>query len=475
MSIMRYVFITFCFLFAEVTLAQPAEEALEEVLRFEEYLGFVKTHHPLLKQANIALQNGEANLLRARGGFDPKIEVDYDRKKFKNTEYYDQLNATFKIPTWYGVEFKANFENNSGEFLNPDLTVPEDGLYSAGVSFSLAQGLLINDRMATLKKARFFEQQTRAERDLLVNDLLFEASKAYFRWLEATNEQDIYASFLDNAEIRLDAVKRSVEAGAMAAIDSVEAGIALQNRKLSLEAASLKRRKAALEVSNFLWIDDIPMELQDNVVPVAPEMAVLEETLFLEGITDPDALLATHPKLQRLDAKIAGLRVDRALKRNKLLPKIDLQYNFLSPEWDQINSFNTANYKAFVNFSFPLFLRKERGEARLANLKLQDANFDRLSTELSLQNKITAVTTEIGSLDEQNRLVTGIITDYETMVRAEERKFFLGESSLFLINSREQKLIDAQLKGNELRVKRLKATAGLYNTLGIPDRAINNP
>lgn len=472
MRTMSLLYLLLCFFYAEGVTAQDNAVAMEQVLSFEEYLGFVKTHHPLLKQAELTLQSGEANLLKARGGFDPKIEVDYDRKKFKNTEYFDQLNATFKIPTWYGIEFKANFENNTGEFLNPNLTVPDDGLYSAGVSFSLAQGFLMNERMATLKKARFFEQQSRADRDLLVNAILFEASKAYFQWLEATNEQNIYESFLENAEVRLDAVKRSVRAGDMAAIDSVEAGIALQNRQLNLEAASLKRRKAALVVSNFLWLNEVPMELQDEVVPAAPELAVLEETLFIEGITDPNALLENHPKLVSQDAKINALRVDRSLKRNKLLPKIDLQYNFLSPEWDRVNTFNTANYKAFVNFSFPLFLRKERGDAKLANLKLQEASLERISLELTLQNKITAVTTEIESLDNQNRLIGTIVGDYSTLVRAEERKFFLGESSLFLINSREQKLIDARLKGNELLVKRLTATASLYNTLGIPDRAV---
>ncbi len=469
-----YLLVLLLFFSAEWATAQSALQEKEQILTFEEYLGFVKTHHPLLKQAELTLQSGEANLLKARGGFDPKIEVDYDRKKFKNTEYYDQFNATFKIPTWYGIELKANFEENTGEFLNPDLTVPENGLYSAGVSFSLAQGLVINERMAALKKARFFEQQSKADRDLLVNKVLFEASRAYFQWLQSTNEESIYESFLANAATRLNAVQRSVQAGDKAAIDSIEARITLQTRQLNLEAATLNRRKAALIVSNFLWLNEIPMELQDAVVPAAPELATLETVLFLEGITNPAALLENHPKLLSLDAKISGLEVDRSLKRNMLLPKIDLQYNFLSPEYDRFNTFNTANYKAFVNVSFPLFLRKERGDAQLANLKLQDATFERLSTELTLQNKISAVTTEISSLETQTQLITAIVSDYQTMVRAEERKFFLGESSLFLINAREQKLIDAQLKGNELLVKQLTATARLYNALGIPDNAIAN-
>jgi outer membrane protein TolC len=473
-TVAAYIFTLMVFAFAEIMPAQDLEAPLTNVLSFEEYLGYIKTHHPLMKQAELTLSMGEANLLRSRGGFDPKIEVDYDRKKFRNTEYFDQLNATFKIPTWYGIEFKGNFEENTGEFLNPDLTVPDGGLYSAGVSFSLAQGLLINDRMAALKKARFFREQTKADRDLLVNDLLFEASNAYFKWLEATNEQRIYETFLTNADVRLKAVERSVAVGENAAIDITEARIALQNRQLNLEAASLKRRKAALVVSNYLWLNNIPMEIQEDVVPELPTLDILETSLRLEGITDPAAVLVNHPKLASIDAKIEGLTVDRWLKRNKLLPKIDLQYNFLSPQGDQLNSFNTANYKAFVNFSFPLFLRKERGDVKLATIKLQDANFERVSTALNLQNKIEATRTEITSIGTQNELVTSIVADYNTLLQAEERKFTLGESSLFLINSREQKLIDAELKENELIIKQLQATAKLYNALGISEPLLTN-
>jgi len=445
----------------------------EKILSFEEYLDYVKQYHPLLKQANLRINEGEATLLKARGGFDPKIEVDYDRKKFKSIEYFDQLNATFKIPTWYGIEFKANFEENTGVFLNPNLTVPEGGLYSAGVTFSLAQGLLINERMAMLKKARFFKEQTKAERNLLVNELLFEASKAYFEWLEASNEQNIYESFLKNARQRFLATKRSVMVGDKAAIDSVEAKITVLNRQLSSEAANLKKRKAALKVSNYLWLDNIPLEIKKDVEPSTPTIIVLRSSLELEGITN-NPNLVSHPKLRSLAYKIDGLKVDRFLKKNKLLPKVDLVYNFLSTDYDQLNTFNTANYKAMLNLSFPLFLRKERGDLKLATLKLQDARFEQVSTTLAIQNKIQAVNTEISSLETQNDLVSIVVRDYETLVKAEERKFSLGESSLFLINSRERSLINVQLKENSLIVKRLTANASLFNAMGLSlDEAMN--
>jgi len=176
--------ITICLSFTSFAFAQVQDSI---TLSFSEYLGYVKKFHPIAKQAELTIQIGQANLMKARGGFDPKIEVDNERKKFKNLEYFDELNTAFKIPTWYGVELKGNFEQNTGVFLNPESFVPDDGLYSAGISASLGQGLWINERMADLKKAKIFREQTVADREILVNQILFDASLAYFNWLQAYN------------------------------------------------------------------------------------------------------------------------------------------------------------------------------------------------------------------------------------------------------------------------------------------------
>lgn len=453
-------------LFFTITYSAQGNNPIKTIFSFEEFLGYVKKHHPLVKQANLTLNVGEANLLSARGGFDPKIEVDYNTKEFKNTEYYNELNATFKVPVWYGIELKGNFENNTGDFLDPSMTVPEDGLYSAGVSVSLGQGLFMNDRMATLKKAKFFKEQTKADRDLLVNEILYEASIAYFKWLQAYNEEQIYINFLSNASIRLNAVKRSFEQGDKAAIDTLEAKITVQNWLLGQKAAELKRQKAGLYASTYLWLDDVPLEFEDSVIPQLPSKDIISSSLSLEAISADSLLLSDHPKLRSLDFKMESLDVDRRLKANKLLPKLDFQYNFLASDVEQQYLFNTSNYKAMVNFSMPIFLRKERGDLKLSKLKLQDINYEISASTLSLKNKITAVKTEIVSLNDQEAIIQNIVADYKVMLIGEERKFFLGESSLFLINSREQSLITSQLKENEITVKRLSAMAKLFNVMG---------
>ena len=464
---MKRLLLIFFSLFHCVAILQ-GQQTDTLVLSFKEYLGYVKKYHPIAKQANLTLAIGQANLLKARGGFDPKIEADYERKKFKGIEYWDRLDATFKIPTWYGVELKGGFEQIDGVFINPDETLPEEGLYSAGVSVSLARGLWINERMATLKKAKFFREQTKADRDILINEILFESSLAYFDWLQAYNSNIIHKNFLSNAQARYTGIRKRAIAGDIAAIDTLEAKITVQNRALSYEQAKVVLMKKALKLSNYLWLNDnIPIELQPNVIPDTTIRESINETLEISGKTLDSFTVENHPKLESIGFKINQLQVDKKFKANKLLPRIDLEYNFLTETPGQINSFDTQEYKGGLNFLFPLFLRKERGDLKLAKYKLQEVEFEFDNTQVQIRNAILSIYRELDSFEIQNQLISEIVLNYERLLAAEERKFSFGESSVFLINSRELKLIDAELKQNETQNKYFKAKAKLFKSLAL--------
>ena len=103
---MRYTLILFLFsafsLFGQTTVSNE--------FTYNEFLGQVKKFHPMVKSADLEISMAQANLLKARGSFDPKIEVDFSKKQFKDNEYYSLLNSSFKIPTWYGIEVKAGFD-----------------------------------------------------------------------------------------------------------------------------------------------------------------------------------------------------------------------------------------------------------------------------------------------------------------------------------------------------------------------------
>lgn len=436
---------------------------------FNEYLGYVKKFHPLVKTANLEINKAQAGLMAARGAFDPKIAVDFDKKQFKDTEYYSILNSSFKIPTWYGIEIKAGFEQNEGYYLNPQNTVPSDGLAAIGITVPLGQGLFINQRMADLRKAKMQMQLGQSDRKLLAIAVLYDASVAYFNWKKNFEEFQMYSQYNTNAETRFKAIQSLIKQGDKRAIDSVEAGISLKSRKLSLENSRLKLLKSKLELSNFLWLDNsIPMELSDALFPELAIENTIQETLKTNDLLANGFSLDNHPKINALETKIDMLEVDRKLKANALLPKIDLSYSYIS-EPQFIDSYKFENYKVGINFAYPIFLRKERGGLKLAQFKIQETTNSLNLERLQLSNKIKAQKEVITSLNKQRLMANELVNDYDTMLQSEERLFIFGESSLFLINSRESSLITAQLAAIALRNEFFVSNSELYKIMANPD------
>jgi outer membrane protein TolC len=442
------------------------QETSKKTLTFDEYLGYVKKFHPIVKQANLQVSQAQAAIMAARGGFDPKLEVDYNTKKFKTQEYFTILNSSFKIPTWYGIEIKAAFDKNEGLFINPQDNLPTNGLSALGISIPLGQGLFINNRMAALRQAKIYNTLSEAERDLEVNNVLFEASKSYFNWHRNYSEYKLYDIFLNNAKIRFKGIQELIKAGDKPAIDSIEAGIVVKNRKLNLEQSRIKLVKSSLELSNFLWLENnIPFELQENIIPEQNLQNNVESTLKLNNIGDVN--LTNHPKIISLQSKVRVLEIEKKLKGDLLKPRLDFNYNYIAQNPVAFQDLNTDNYKYGLSFSFPLFLRKERGNYKMAKFKLENAKLDYDFENVSLKNKINAQIQEVASLQEQIKTASELVTDFNTMLKSEERLFFFGESSIFLINTRENSLLSSSIQEIDINNRYFNAQADLFRTRAI--------
>ena len=93
---------------------------------------------------------------------------------------------------------------------------------------------------------------------------------------------------------------------------------------------------------------------------------IVDATFNIDQLRNEETAIDLHPKMQSLDFKVQSLEVEKRLRANMLLPRVDLQYNFLTGTPDIGRSFNTADYKGGLNVSMPLFLRKERGNLKLS-------------------------------------------------------------------------------------------------------------
>lgn len=461
---MRVKIIAILCLLSSIVKAQQADT----VMSFDEFLGYVKKYHPIVRQANLLVSSAQASLMMARGGFDPKIEVDFDKKRFSGTEYYSLLNTSFKIPTWYGIDIKAGFDRAEGYYVNPQNKTPTNGLATIGINIPLAQGLLINQRMLDIRTAKVQLRLSEAERKIEATNVLYSASVAYFNWKRTYDEMRLYARYLNYASTRYTGVIGLIKGGDKPAIDSVEAGITVKTRMLSLEDANLKVAKARLELANYLWIENIPVELKENVVPQENIELSVSKSLGIDTLMNTRPAIDMHPKIQSLQSKLDILNFERQYKANLLLPKIDVGLNYIS-EPKYLDNYRFEDYKIGVKFSYPLFLRKERGGLKLAKLKIQDTKLDMDLQRVQLSNKVTAQQTEIHSVERQKKLIEDLVVDNAKMLQSEERLFSFGESSIFLINSRENSLVSARLSEISMDNRYLVSFADLFKILSNPD------
>lgn len=465
----RLQLVVILFFFAAIPLRAQTDSTL--VFTAQAFLAQVKTNHPVARQAALLPAQGDAAVVLARGAFDPKAGTDLNQKFFDEKNYYSQLQAGLKIPTWFGAEVKAGFEQNGGIYLNPEEKTPAAGLWYAGVSVPVGQGLVIDERRKVLKQAQLFREATAFEQQLQLNQLLYDAADRYWAWFQAWHNKTVYESAEEVARRRFDGIRISAFAGDRPFVDTLEAGIQVQDRQLQVQQATLELLQRKLELENFLWTENNePLELGDRVQPQPFSGTDVLPLLTATERQQIDSVGGVHPAVLLYNNKIDGLLLEQRWKRDKLKPVLNLNYNPLATGPDAFAAYSINNYKWGMTFSMPLLLRKERGDLQLTQLKIKETRYDLQFKKLEVRNKIELQLQAFAISREQALLYTRTVRDYESLVNAERRMFDAGESSLFMVNAREQSYFNARLKLNELIAKNNKAYAGSFYAAGLLPR-----
>lgn len=423
------------------------QQSLSDTVFYE----IVLKNHPVAKQASITALMGDKELLKSKGGFDPKAYHSTAQKYYYSTQYYSLMNSGVKVPTWFGIEVKSGFEQNRGAYLNGENKSPNGGLWYGGISANLGQGMLIDQRRADLFKARIFEKSTESEKRWMLNELTYEAGYSYWNWRLLAASKEIAREALTVAQTRYNAVRKLVQAGDRPGIDTVEARIQVQNRQAMFEQVSTDFEQSKNKLATFLWNENNePLELTETV---ATSVKSIHSSPILPAFVEPN--VSSHPYLQVANFKIEQLEIDRRLKKENLKPQLQVQYNFLNEpiNYNPFDGMQLNNFKWGVNFEMPLFLRKERGDLALAELKISDAENKLQNLEATLRQKILNAYLDHRNALSQIEICENNVEYTRRLLEAERQLFDEGESTLFLINARETTYIQAQIKLIEWKVK----------------------
>jgi outer membrane protein TolC len=426
----------------------------DKVLTIENTIDIVRKFHPVVKQSLLQKEISRKELMIAKSNFDPTLQMSREEKTFDNQLYYQYNNSELRIPTWYGLDFKAGLENNIGVNLDPSLSKYKTSYL--GVSMDPFRGLLVDKRKSVVNQAKYFVELTRFEQKLVVNDLILEASVAYWNWVNAYYVHELYKKSVINNKQRFEVVKKAYLSGDRAAIDTTESLMQMQTIEMMEVQAYIDLQKAKFELSNFFWAQNgLPYTLDASIIPdkqfIAGDISQIELDNLDQTINNS---MRFHPKMEMTNQKMSILEIEKRLKTVELFPSLKMNYNLLEKNYQLPENWNNNNnYKYGFTISLPLFQRQARGELGKTKNKIENLGWDRKYLAIEIENKIRSNFAEFTALKQQIAFSASSLEANKTLLDTEDLKFKIGESSLFLINSREMKYLESEQKNIALKAK----------------------
>lgn len=434
-------------------------------LSLENYLDIISETHPIARNADLERDMAEANLLKARGGFDPKLDIDIDQKYFDDKEYFDNSIANIKVPIWFGPDIKAGYELNEGTFLNPQNSVPDDGLAFLGLSLPLGRGLFYDSRRFEQQNAEIYRDAADFERQKILADLFFRARTRYFDWQGDFAIIKMLNQISQLAETRLEFVRNSHYAGDLPAIDTLESFANFRNRIIDANKQIAKYKNKIAKLSALISFDK---EFEKIISDMKPQDQFgTPDTNELKAIVGEIENL--NPELVLLNADLESAELSQKLARENLKPNLDVSYNILNNGNDYIalDTYNETNYKWNLQFQFPIFLRKERGEVQKTEVKIMQTQNKLSDKRAEINFKLNGILNQISYLIPVVQDFRNLSENYRRLLDAEFIKFQIGDSSLFKVNARENKLIEIEIKRIELEIELNKLEAEFYQVAGV--------
>lgn len=450
-------------LVAQASVAQiPAMQSSQEILSFNDFKNILQRSHPVILQANLLVDNAQQEIRIARAPFDPKVSFYQSQKTFTGKDYYNYQNINLSVPTWLGVDLQAGYENNTGQFVNDEITLG-NSVYVGG-AVSLTQGIYMNERRAALQQAQIMRTGSEQERRLILNELYFDAYEGYFKWLKEYLKFKIYSEIYRLNQTRYVQITNTWKLGNAPAIDTVEARSQLQQFELLRNKSYINWREEGIKLSKHLWDSTAYTKLVTAIY--------IPDTLALQQLDFADSSQAywlaqaiAHPDLMLNDLKQDMLRIKQKLVMQDLLPDVGVSAYALQNSFENLGNNLGDNNRFGINVSLPLRLSKGRGGYQLNKNQILGTQLKRDFTQRKIENQILFQLNEIDITQSQLQLYDDYLKNIERLYEAENIKYRLGSSTVFLINSRENKLLDAKIKRLENTINYQQSILRLYKEL----------
>lgn len=431
------------------SLLQLQSPTSPEQLTLAEVLGQTLTYHPELAMAIAKQQQAGAKLLESRGAFDVELSSGAFYNRYQTSSKLGTAQTTINALNKLAWQSRTGIQLEVGNKLVRDdvsssfSPTGEAGETYAEVRLPLLRDLGINPAFAREQRAEL--NLTQAEAELLSKrlELLEKAGKAYWKWVASGQKLEVTQQLIELARFRLNLLTRQVALGDKAAIEATEAEQEFRRREALLARERSEFLQQAETLRLFLW-DARQLSIIDQ--------PLTEDTLPALNLTLPEASgdlrdlgkilgYKNRPELKVVNLGQAMTQVDWELARNQLLPRLDA----VARPGVQLGADGIGPVlRAGVEFSVPLLRRSAKGKLQFAEFRLNELSEQERFLLGLIQTEVSQASIAIEQAMIQVQRTKEQVALAQQVAEGERRRFELGDSSLFLVNTRERQAANAE-------------------------------
>ena len=439
-------------LFVSLFIAMPwfSHTALAEPINLKHVLHSALQHHPKILEARSATAEKRALREASLGEFDWQVK---QQSFARGSGYYDGRYADQKFVRklrQFNGELSLGYRISDGDFpvyeqINETLS---DGEVNLKLSLSLLRGRSIDEQRGRLNEAELDIDIAELAQQLDANEVLFDAALSYLRWYRSVMETEIAEQALALAENRNKAIRIGVSKGDLAAITLSEFEQSLLNRKASLLGSRQKQAGNAVELGLYLRDQHgEPLELSQAKAPQANQQAFFSQQIdvAMAQTRRPGQQHKRHPFYQQLTRMIERQKNQIRLSENKRLPKLDLQMTVAEDVGVGSETLDGTETYLGLHFSTPIQRREAKGKLSAQKQKLRQLEHKQQMFVDKLNAELTKAQLELDNLEQLRDIRQQQADLGNHLVAQEQRRFDLGESDLFLLNTRERENMQAQM------------------------------
>lgn len=412
-----------------------------------------------------------------RGVFDPEIFAEAQAQWERSLETARSTGAQFnvegrdadivggirqRLPSGTTIEATAS-EDRSISNRAPEQQRARLGLT---ITQSLLRGYGAAVNMVGIRQAELDNIASRYELRGYTEALLAETEIAYWQYVLATREIEIYEQSLEVAKKQRNETEQRIEVGVLAETEAAAARAEVARREQALIDARSEREARRLQLMRYINPHQAG-QLDITLNPVTqPDIEPVAINNTAERLTLAERY---RPDLNEARSRLEQNRLDTMVTRNGLLPRLELfialgKTGFGDRFSETVGDLDSKTHDATVGLRFSQYLgnRTAEGQDLIARTARKQAAAAIENLQQLIHLDVQLALNEVERARQQIKATT-ITREYQQQtLEAEQERFKVGSSTSLLVSQAQRDLIASQIDEVESVINYRLALVRLY-------------